>query len=198
MAADAVSPAATTSPVVPGEPAPASAPAQQAASADAPRPLGAGEAARYMRHLARELRVLVRDTPIALETLRDQRLRLGIPANWLFHSDAPTLRADAALRLDALALALASEAGARTTLEISGHSDSLGTREFNAAFTLRRAEALGAYLAGKGVAGARMQALGLGESRPLEKVEDTPAARQRNRRIEIEIRPLRPSRRAAS
>jgi len=151
-----------------------------------------------MRHLGRELRVLVRDTPIEVETLREDGLRLRIPASWLFRSDAATLRADALVRLDALALALAADDGARTTLEISGHSDSLGARDFNAAFTLRRAEALRAWLAGKGVAEARMQARGAGESELLEKKEDTPAARQRNRRVEIEVRPLRPSLRAAS
>lgn len=161
-------------------------------------PLGGAEATRYMRHLARELQVLVRDTPIEVETLRQDGVRLRIPAGWLFHSDAPTLRADALLRLDAIALALASADGDRTVLAIAGHSDSLGRRDFNAAFTLRRAEALRDWLAGKGVAEARMQARGLGESQLLDKKEDTPAARQRNRRVEIEIRPLRPSRRAAS
>lgn len=194
----ATAPAASVSAPASTSSAPAPAPAPDAARVDAPQPLGGAEASRYMRHLARELRVLLRDTPVSIETLREDRLLLRMPAAWVFRSDAPTLRADALVRLDALALALASPDGARTTLAISGHSDSLGARDFNAAFTRQRAEALRAYLACKGVAEARMQAVGLGESELLERKEDTPAARQRNRRVEIEVRPLRPSRRAAS
>jgi len=195
-AADLPAAAAPASSVSTPAPAPALAP--DAARVDAPQPLGGAEASRYMRHLARELRVLLRDTPVSIETLREDRLLLRMPAAWLFRSDAPTLRADALVRLDALALALASPDGVRTMLAISGHSDSLGARDFNAAFTRQRAEALRAYLAGKGVAEARLQAAGLGESELIERKEDTPAARQRNRRVEIEVRPLRPSPRAAS
>ncbi len=39
---------------------------------------------------------------------------------------------------------------------------------------------------------------GAGEMELRQRKEDSPAARQRNRRVEIEIRPFRPSRREAS
>ena len=150
-----------------------------------------------MRHLGRELRVLVRDTPIEVAT-RGEALRLTMPAHWLFRTDDVALRPEAAVRLDALALALAAPEGLRTQIEVSGHSDSLGPRELNEAFTRRRAEAIAALLVARGVTSARLATRGAGEKELREKKEDSPAARQRNRRIELEIRPLRPSLREAS
>lgn len=160
-------------------------------------PLSASEAPDYMRHLGRELRVLVRDTPIEVAT-RGEALRLTMPAHWLFRTDDVALRPEAAVRLDALALALAAPEGLRTQVEVSGHSDSLGPRELNEAFTRRRAEAIATLLAARGVSHARLTTHGAGEKELREKKEDSPAARQRNRRIELEIRPLRPSPREAS
>ncbi len=169
-----------------------------ATSAVVSRPAASASAASdYMRHLGRELRVLVRDTPIEVAT-RGEALRLTMPAHWLFRTDDVALRPEAAVRLDALALALAAPEGLRTQLEVSGHSDSLGPRELNEAFTRQRAEAIATLLAARGVSHARLTTHGAGEKELREKKEDSPAARQRNRRIELEIRPLRPSLREAS
>ena len=146
-----------------------------ATSAVVSRPAASASAASdYMRHLGRELRVLVRDTPIEVATRGE------------------ALRPEAAVRLDALALALVAPEGLRTQIEVSGHSDSLGPRELNEAFTRRRAEAIAALLVTRGVTSARLATRGAGEKELREKKEDSPAARQRNRRIELEIRPLRP------
>ena len=162
-----------------------------ASTASAIEPLSAPEVPDYMRHLGRELRVLVRDTPVEVAT-RGEALRLTMPAHWLFRPDDVALRPEAAVRLDALALALVAPEGLRTQIEVSGHSDSLGPRELNEAFTRRRAEAIAALLVTRGVTSARLATRGAGEKELREKKEDSPAARQRNRRIELEIRPLRP------
>lgn len=163
------------------------------AAAESARGAGTGvvDAPADMRYLDRELRVLVRDTPIEVAT-RDETVRLTMPAQWLFRPDDVVLRSEAAVRLDALALALAAPPAQGTRIELTGHSDSLGRRELNEAFTLQRAEAVTALLVARGVAPARLVTRGAGEAKLLEKNEDSPAARQRNRRIELEIRPLRP------
>ncbi|MCU0758901.1 MAG: OmpA family protein [Steroidobacteraceae bacterium] len=185
-------------PAGPGSATDGEPPASAMPSAASAAPLPAAEVSPYMRHLGRELRVLVRDTPVELEASRGDGLRLRLPAAWLFRMDDVVVRPEALVHLDALALALASPSGARTLLEVAGHCDSLGRREPNRAFTLRRAESVAALLAGRGVAPARLATRGAGEDERLEKDETTPAARRRNRRIEIEIRPSRPSRREAS
>ena len=173
--------------------APAGAPVEAASE-----PLPPSEVAGYMRHLRRELRVMLRDTPAEIATARDDALRLILPAAWLFRLDAAELRPEAQVPLDALALALRGADGARTAIAIDAHTDSLGRRDFNEELTRRRAEAFAAFLQARGIDASRLQARGAGEAEPREKREDSPAARQRNRRVEVEIRPIRASRREAS
>lgn len=161
-----------------------------------PKPLSAAEAPRYMRQLARQLRALVDGTPIELATGHGDVLTLRIPAAYLFGLDAAQLRAEGPVRLDPLVAALVKSD--RTGLVVVGHTDTLGTREFNAAWSLRRATAVADYLQANGIAVSRVSVRGAGELELRERREDTPEARERNRRIEIEVRPARPSRRAAS
>ena len=161
-----------------------------------PKPLSAAEAPRYMRQLARQLRAVIRNTPVELVTARDDLLKLRIPVEYLFALDATQLRTEGPLRLDPLVMTLLKSD--RTTVGVVGHSDSLATREFNAAFTLQRATAVTDYLQRQGVAAARVGARGAGEMERVEKKDDSPEARRRNRRIELEVRPSRPSRREAS
>jgi len=149
-----------------------------------------------MRQLVRQLRAVIRDTPVELVTARDDLLKLRIPVEYLFALDATQLRTEGPLRLDPLVAALLKSD--RTTVVVAGHADSLGTREFNAAFTLQRATAVADYLQGQGVAAARVNVRGAGEMERVDKKEDSPEARRRNRRIELEVRPSRPSRREAS
>ncbi|WP_375416159.1 OmpA family protein [uncultured Hymenobacter sp.] len=71
-------------------------------------------------------------------------------------------------------------------IEISGHTDNVGTPEANALLSQRRAQAVQEYLAGHGVAASRLRAKGYGANRPLT-ANDTDAHRQQNRRIELRI-----------
>lgn len=71
-------------------------------------------------------------------------------------------------------------------IEISGHTDNVGTPEANAILSQRRAQAVQDYLATHGVAASRLRAKGYGETRPLAG-NDTDAHRQQNRRIELRI-----------
>jgi outer membrane protein OmpA-like peptidoglycan-associated protein/tetratricopeptide (TPR) repeat protein len=71
-------------------------------------------------------------------------------------------------------------------IEISGHTDNVGTPEANALLSQRRAQAVQDYLATHGVAASRLRAKGYGEKRPLVG-NDTDDHRQQNRRIELRI-----------
>jgi len=160
------------------------------------RPLSAAEAPRYMRQLARQLRAVIEGTPVELATARGDVLKLRIAASYLFDLDAAQLRTEGPVRLDPLVAALLKSD--RTEVFVIGHTDTLGTREFNAAWSLRRATAVADYLRAQGISPPRVSTRGAGELELLEPKEDTPEARERNRRIEIEVRPARPSRREAS
>jgi hypothetical protein len=69
-------------------------------------------------------------------------------------------------------------------IRVEGHTDNIGAKEVNTALSLRRATAVTAYLAGRGVKKARVEAAGMADSHPIAS-NDTEAGRAKNRRIEI-------------
>jgi OOP family OmpA-OmpF porin len=67
-----------------------------------------------------------------------------------------------------------------------GHTDSIGTDAYNQKLSIRRAEAVKAYLQSKGVDKARIYTEGKGEKQPVAS-NKTAAGRAKNRRVEIEV-----------
>ena len=102
----------------------------------------------------------------------------------LYDFDSDVVRAEAAQNLRNLAASLNKYPN--TDLLIVGHTDAVGTNEYNQALSQRRATAAANYLASQGVSSARLQAVGRGETEPLA-TNGTEAGRQLNRRVEIAI-----------
>jgi len=73
-----------------------------------------------------------------------------------------------------------------TDLLIIGHTDSVGTAEYNQQLSLRRAQAAAAYLEAQGIPVARVRTEGKGESEPVA-ANTTDAGRAQNRRVEVAI-----------
>ncbi len=71
-------------------------------------------------------------------------------------------------------------------LRIEGHTDSVGSDEYNQKLSMKRAESVRDYLAEAGLSERIVSVEGFGESRPVE-TNDTAAGRQKNRRVEIVI-----------
>lgn len=70
-------------------------------------------------------------------------------------------------------------------LTIEGHTDNVGSAESNQALSEKRAAAVRQYLTDAyQVDGARLQAKGLGQTKPAVS-NDTPEGRQSNRRVEL-------------
>jgi outer membrane protein OmpA-like peptidoglycan-associated protein/outer membrane protein W len=65
---------------------------------------------------------------------------------------------------------------------IEGHTDSIGTAEYNQKLSERRAETVRQYLIGKGVGDERMKAAGYGETKPIAD-NATAEGRAENRRV---------------
>ncbi len=69
---------------------------------------------------------------------------------------------------------------------VIGHTDNVGTDEYNVGLSMRRAEAVRDYLIKKGIAAGRLSTEGKGESTPIAPNE-TEEGRARNRRIEFKV-----------
>ncbi len=69
-------------------------------------------------------------------------------------------------------------------VEIQGHTDARGSVKRNRSLSLRRAQAVRAYLLSKGIDGERLDARGYGPDRPLVN-EDSDDAYAKNRRVEF-------------
>lgn len=71
-------------------------------------------------------------------------------------------------------------------LILSGHTDNVGSEDFNLKLSTKRAEAVKNYLINKGIAAERITAKGFGESMPIAP-NDTEENRALNRRVEFFI-----------
>lgn len=78
-----------------------------------------------------------------------------------------------------------------TSVEIAGHSDSIGDADYNRFLSQRRADAVASRLTGPlGVSEDRVNAVGYGEEEPIAS-NDTAAGRADNRRVEARFQMMR-------
>jgi outer membrane protein OmpA-like peptidoglycan-associated protein len=71
-------------------------------------------------------------------------------------------------------------------IEMSAHTDSHGTDEYNFKLSDNRARSVMEYIISKGIAASRIISKGYGESKPVVD-NDTDENRQMNRRVEFKI-----------
>lgn len=101
-----------------------------------------------------------------------------------FAFDSSDLTATAKANLDKLRTVLVNNPD--TNINIYGHTDSKGADDYNMRLSERRANAVKAYLAARGIANSRMFTKGEGETMPVA-TNDTDAGRALNRRVEFAI-----------
>jgi outer membrane protein OmpA-like peptidoglycan-associated protein len=71
-------------------------------------------------------------------------------------------------------------------LQMEGHTDNIGSDQYNQTLSERRAEAVRSYLTAQGVPAANLTAIGLGKTQPVAS-NATSAGRQQNRRVEMVV-----------
>ena len=71
-------------------------------------------------------------------------------------------------------------------VRIEGHTDDVGTNDYNKDLSDRRARTVVRYLTGKGIARERLEPSGFGEDRPIAS-NATALGRAKNRRVEFTI-----------
>ncbi|MEJ2535413.1 MAG: NnrU family protein [Gammaproteobacteria bacterium] len=99
-----------------------------------------------------------------------------------FEFDSARLTAGAKERLDDAVEILKRHSD--LAVEIAGHTDSVGSAEYNQGLSQRRADSVRDYLVGKGANPAMLKTRGYGESEPVAD-NSTAAGRAQNRRVEF-------------
>lgn len=127
---------------------------------------------------------LQQDIPGATVSRVGEGIAVTFASGLLYDFDSDVVRAEAAANLRNLAASLNKYPN--TDLLIVGHTDAVGTSEYNQTLSQRRATSAANYLASQGVASTRLQSVGRGETEPIA-ANDTEAGRQLNRRVEIAI-----------
>lgn len=162
---------------------------QLRAQAEAEKARLAAEQAERQRQAAerekQELRTrLVQQLNMILETRDSTRGLIVNMSDVLFDSGRYTLRPVAREKLAKIAGVVLPHSGLK--LEVEGHTDSVGSDEFNQQLSEKRAAAVRDYLVMQGVSTQNIAGRGFGETMPLVS-NDTAAGRQRNRRVELII-----------
>lgn len=102
----------------------------------------------------------------------------------LFDTAKSTLRPLAREKLAKVAGIVSGHPGLK--LDVEGHTDSVGTDEYNQTLSEQRGTSVRDYLTGQGMAAASVTSKGFGESQPIAS-NDTVPGRQQNRRVELVI-----------
>ena len=77
----------------------------------------------------------------------------------------------------------------QTTVNVVGHTDSIGSDSYNMELSRKRADSVARYLQSRGVEWNRLVVSGAGKSQPVAS-NDTEAGRAENRRVEITLVPI--------
>jgi OmpA-OmpF porin, OOP family len=100
----------------------------------------------------------------------------------LFDTGRATLKPGAYGVVDRLAAVLKEDSQRKVLIE--GHTDSVGTDEYNQDLSERRAASVQAALFERGVEASQISTVGKGETTPVAS-NDSPVGRQQNRRVEL-------------
>lgn len=121
---------------------------------------------------------------VSVLVMPDGQLQLNVSSDFSFGSDRSEIRPEGRPVLDKVAASLLMPDFVAMRVRVVGHTDSQGGEAHNDALSLARASSVRSHLESKGVAAARLQAVGRGEREPLAP-NDKDYGRALNRRIEI-------------
>ncbi|HJY85538.1 MAG TPA: OmpA family protein [Candidatus Acidoferrales bacterium] len=160
---------------------------QQNAQAEAEKARREAEAAEGARLKAEQEKAALRaqilqQLNMILETRETPRGLVVNIADVLFDTGKYTLKPLARERLAKVSGIVLSHPGLK--LEVEGHTDSVGSDEFNQLLSERRAATVRDYLVSQGIPMNSVVARGFGKTQPVAE-NDTAAGRARNRRVEL-------------
>ena len=141
-------------------------------------------AARAEREKAELRSSLVQQLNLILDTRETERGLVINISDVLFDSGQYTLKSIAREKLARVSGIVLAHPGLR--LQAEGHTDSVGSDNFNQALSEKRALTVRDFLVEQGIPIASLGAQGFGKTMPVA-TNDTAAGRQRNRRVELVV-----------
>lgn len=124
---------------------------------------------------------------IEIRKLDQHNLLITMTSQTSFDFDSTTIKPGFYTTMDKIANVLIRYG--KTRLTIVGHTDNVGTNQYNQTLSEHRAQAVNDYLRNKGVLVQRLESLGRGETAPRA-TNATEEGRRLNRRVEIVVEPI--------
>jgi outer membrane protein OmpA-like peptidoglycan-associated protein len=148
--------------------------------------LAGGGVGYYMDQQEKQLREQLRGTGVSVTRVGDNII-LNMPGNITFATNSSDINANFYSTLNSVALVLKKYD--KTVVEVTGHTDSQGSDEYNMGLSQRRANSVATYLISQGLMSQRFVVQGMGKTQPIAS-NNTADGRQANRRVEIKLSPL--------
>ena len=149
----------------------------QAQQADAQRKQAEAERAQLRERLMQQLNQV-------LETKESARGLIVNINDVLFDFNKYTLKPGAREKMAKVSGILLAYPGLK--LQLEGHTDAIGSDDYNLKLSQQRADAVRDFLVEQGVATTNIAAVGLGKESPVAS-NDTASGRQQNRRVELVV-----------
>lgn len=147
--------------------------------------IAGGGIGNYMDRQEAKLRQELAGTGVQVRREGDN-LYLVMPGNITFATSSADIRSDFFPVLNSVAKVLAEFN--KTSIKVTGHTDSTGSDKINQPLSERRADSVAMYLRSQKVSSSRIQAYGYGSRYPVAS-NDTTSGRDANRRVELELVP---------
>jgi outer membrane protein OmpA-like peptidoglycan-associated protein len=151
--------------------------------------LGGAAVGRMMDNQERDMREALATSEAAAVSREGNLLAVTFKGDVTFDTNSAVVRPGLYSEINRVAGVLKQYP--ETVVRVEGHTDSIGSEEYNMNLSNQRVNAVRDLLVQQGIAASRIEVVGFGKSRPIA-TNDTEAGRQMNRRVEIKIAPQAP------
>lgn len=138
----------------------------------------------YMDHQQKAMQQSLQGTGIEVQRTSENTLNLTMPSSITFGFNSAQITPDAQNALNSVANVLNQYPA--STINVTGHTDDIGSDSYNQTLSEQRAASVASYLSGHGVNYGRLTQQGMGERMPKFPNTDE-ANRAQNRRVELAI-----------
>ena len=150
------------------------------------------QAARhYMENQYKDFEQMLADARdqegVRIDQLEDGSLKVAVSSEASFDSDSAELKLAFQPTLQEIVDILKHYS--LTIVHVIGHTDSVGSEEYNQGLSDKRAESVAVFMRERGIEQDRLKTQGRGEREPVAS-NDTAAGRKKNRRVELIVKPI--------